>query len=73
MKKEARLYRRHDAGTVTCLTCQRPCVIQEGRTGWCRTRGNYIEVEEVRHLPRFIASQDRDIPYRLPAFQPHFV
>jgi pyruvate formate lyase activating enzyme len=32
----------------------------------------YIEVEEVRHLARFIASIDKDIPYSLLAFHPHF-
>jgi pyruvate formate lyase activating enzyme len=31
-----------------------------------------IEAEEVRHLARFIASIDRDIPYSLLAFHPHF-
>lgn len=40
MKKEALLYRRHDGGAVTCLTCQRRCLIPEGQTGWCRTRVN---------------------------------
>ncbi len=40
MKKEALFYRRHDGDTVTCLTCQRRCVIPEGRTGWCGTRVN---------------------------------
>ncbi len=40
MKKEALLYQRLDAGAVTCLTCQRRCVIPEGKTGWCRTRVN---------------------------------
>ncbi len=32
----------------------------------------YIEAQEVRLLARFIASIDRDIPYSLLAFHPHF-
>jgi pyruvate formate lyase activating enzyme len=32
----------------------------------------YIDAEEVRQLARFIASIDRDIPYSLLAFHPHF-
>ena len=32
----------------------------------------YIEVDEVRQLAHFIASIDRDIPYSLLAFHPHF-
>jgi pyruvate formate lyase activating enzyme len=32
----------------------------------------YVEAEEVRRLARFIASIDRDIPYSLLAFHPHF-
>ena len=40
MKKEAYLYDRHDTGKVTCRTCQRRCVIPEGKTGWCHTRIN---------------------------------
>jgi pyruvate formate lyase activating enzyme len=32
----------------------------------------YIEAEEVRQLARFIASIDKDIPYSLLAFHPHF-
>jgi pyruvate formate lyase activating enzyme len=32
----------------------------------------YISVQEVRDLARFIASIDRDIPYSLLAFHPHF-
>lgn len=40
MKKESLLYYRQDSGAVTCLACQRRCVIPEGKTGWCRTRVN---------------------------------
>ena len=40
MKREALIYRRREAGAVTCLACQRRCVIPEGKTGWCRTRIN---------------------------------
>ena len=32
----------------------------------------YIEAEEIRRLACFIASIDRDIPYSLLAFHPHF-
>ncbi len=32
----------------------------------------YVEVEEVRQIARFIASLNRDIPYSLLAFYPHF-
>lgn len=40
MKKEAYLYERLDGKMVMCLTCQRKCVILEGKKGWCRTRIN---------------------------------
>lgn len=40
MRKEAYLYDRLDAGKIMCLTCQRRCVISEGKVGWCRTRTN---------------------------------
>ena len=40
MKKEAYLYDRLSAGKVICRTCQRRCVIPEGKTGWCRARKN---------------------------------
>jgi pyruvate formate lyase activating enzyme len=40
MKKEAYLYDRPEKGKVVCLTCQRRCVISEGKKGWCRTRIN---------------------------------
>lgn len=40
MKKEAYLYERLDEGKVLCNTCQRRCVISEGKRGWCRTRIN---------------------------------
>lgn len=40
MKKEAYLYDRSEKGKITCLTCQRKCVIPEGKKGWCRTRIN---------------------------------
>jgi pyruvate formate lyase activating enzyme len=32
----------------------------------------YIDVQEVRHLARFIASTDKDIPYSLLGFHPDF-
>lgn len=40
MEKEAYLYDRLDEGKVICLTCQRRCVIPEGKKGWCHTRIN---------------------------------
>lgn len=40
MKKETYLYDRLSTGEVTCRTCQRRCVIPEGKTGWCSTRIN---------------------------------
>jgi pyruvate formate lyase activating enzyme len=40
MEKEAYLYSRLDEGKVICLTCQRRCVISEGKRGWCHTRIN---------------------------------
>ncbi|MEW6162152.1 MAG: AmmeMemoRadiSam system radical SAM enzyme [Nitrospirota bacterium] len=40
MKKEAYLYNRLDEGKVMCHTCQRRCVISEGKRGWCHTRLN---------------------------------
>jgi len=40
MKKEAYLYDKLDEGKVVCHTCQRRCVISEGRKGWCYTRIN---------------------------------
>jgi pyruvate formate lyase activating enzyme len=40
MKKEAYVYAVLDDNTVRCLTCQRRCVIPEGKQGWCRTRVN---------------------------------
>jgi pyruvate formate lyase activating enzyme len=40
MKKEAYLYDKLDEGKVMCRTCQRRCVISEGKTGWCHTRIN---------------------------------
>ncbi len=40
MEKEAYLYSKLAEGKVKCLTCQRRCVIQKGKTGWCHTRIN---------------------------------
>ena len=40
MKKEAELYQRHEDATVTCLTCQKRCVIADEAFGWCHTRFN---------------------------------
>lgn len=37
MKKEAYLYERLVGKKVVCLTCQRKCIILEGKKGWCRT------------------------------------
>ena len=36
---EARLQERAD-DKIRCLTCERRCLIAEGRRGWCRTREN---------------------------------
>jgi hypothetical protein len=35
MKKEAYLYTVLRDNTDRCHTCQRECIIQEGKTGWC--------------------------------------
>ena len=40
MKREAYLYTVLAGGTVQCNTCERRCVIREGRQGWCGTRVN---------------------------------
>jgi len=40
MKKEAYLFETLGEGKVACHTCQRRCVIPEGKRGWCRTRVN---------------------------------
>jgi pyruvate formate lyase activating enzyme len=40
MKKNAYLYDKLNKGKVVCLTCQRRCVISEGKKGWCQTRIN---------------------------------
>ena len=40
MEKEAYLYRSVNEDKVECLTCQRRCIISEGRRGWCYTRVN---------------------------------
>lgn len=34
------MYNKLDEGKVMCLTCQRRCVISEGKKGWCQTRIN---------------------------------
>ncbi len=40
MRTEARLYERVAGGAVRCRTCQRRCLIPDGKTGWCKTRRN---------------------------------
>ncbi|HUI44862.1 MAG TPA: AmmeMemoRadiSam system radical SAM enzyme [Nitrospirota bacterium] len=40
MKKEASLYTLLHGKSIRCDTCQRKCLIEEGRRGWCRTRVN---------------------------------
>lgn len=40
MEKEAYLYNKLEDEKVLCLTCQRRCVITEGKRGWCYTRIN---------------------------------
>jgi pyruvate formate lyase activating enzyme len=40
MKKEAILYEKLEDGEIRCNTCQRRCIIPDGKTGWCRTRIN---------------------------------
>jgi pyruvate formate lyase activating enzyme len=40
MKKKAYLHDKLNKGKVVCLTCQRRCVISEGKKGWCQTRIN---------------------------------
>ncbi len=40
MRKESCLYSKVAGGMVRCGTCQRRCVIPEGKRGWCRTRVN---------------------------------
>ncbi len=44
MEKEAYLYTGLADGKVICLTCQRRCVISEGKKGWCHTRMNKGEM-----------------------------
>ena len=40
MKKKAYLYTLLRDNAARCHTCQRQCIIPEGKTGWCRTRVN---------------------------------
>jgi pyruvate formate lyase activating enzyme len=40
MKKEAYVYTLLPDNAARCRTCQRECIIPEGKTGWCRTRVN---------------------------------
>lgn len=40
MEREAYLYRNIKEDKVECLTCQRRCIISEGKSGWCHTRVN---------------------------------
>lgn len=40
MEKKAYLYHNLHKGRALCLTCQRRCVISEGKIGWCHTRIN---------------------------------
>jgi pyruvate formate lyase activating enzyme len=41
MEREAYLYRTiKEKGEAECLTCQRKCIIEEGKRGWCQTRVN---------------------------------
>ncbi len=40
MKKEAYIYTVLRDNAARCHTCQRECIIPEGKTGWCRTRIN---------------------------------
>ena len=40
MLKEAFLYKRLDKKKVQCLACKHRCIIPEGKTGLCATRGN---------------------------------
>ncbi len=40
MEREAYLYRNVKEDNVECLTCQRRCIISEGKSGWCHTRVN---------------------------------
>jgi len=40
MKKEAYVYTLLPDNAARCHTCQRECIIPEGKTGWCRTRVN---------------------------------
>lgn len=40
MKKEAVLYEKLGDKKGKCNTCQRRCVVPEGKSGWCMTRIN---------------------------------
>ena len=40
MEREAYLYEKLEDNQVRCLTCQRRCLISEGKMGWCYTRRN---------------------------------
>jgi hypothetical protein len=40
MEREAYLYGNVKEDKVECLTCQRRCIISEGKSGWCHTRVN---------------------------------
>lgn len=40
MEKEAYVYTALGGDKVMCLTCQRRCVVPEGKKGWCYTRIN---------------------------------
>jgi pyruvate formate lyase activating enzyme len=40
MEREAYLYKNVNEEKVGCLACQRRCIINEGKSGWCHTRVN---------------------------------
>jgi pyruvate formate lyase activating enzyme len=40
MKRKAGLFEELGDKKVRCQVCQRRCTIPEGKTGWCKTRGN---------------------------------
>lgn len=40
MKKETIFYEKIGDNKVRCNTCQRRCIISDGKTGWCMTRVN---------------------------------
>ncbi len=60
---------------IDCLYCQnwhwRECVSKKKRISADELAG-YVDEQEVENIAEFIASLDKNIPYSLLAFHPHF-